>query len=388
MAVEPGTAAEREGHAPVPTIEIGAVPRFTHDGIVAFVAEAFSAAGLDATDAREAAEFLTLADLRGVESHGVARLPGYISRLKAGLINPHAELVVVQEWPSTLAFDARNGLGLTMGRRAMTRTIAKAEESGICLTTVRNSNHFGIAGSYALMAAERGLGGMAMTNASRLVVPTFSRAPMLGTNPIAFAVPTGSGRPFILDMSTSTVAWGKIEIARRAGLPIPEGWALDKDGNPTTDPRSVAGLMPLGGPREQSGHKGYGLGVMVEVLTAMLAGSAWSYDIGRTTTSAGYSSPSGIGHCFLAWRIDAFRDPAEFGAAMDAMLGELRAAPLAEGVRAAGVLAPGDPEAESEAVNRAQGTPVRAEVLAELAEMAATVEILPLDHPDRKALAG
>lgn len=371
----------------MPTVAIGSVPRFTQEGIVTFVADAFVAAGMDAGDAREAAEFLTLADLRGVESHGVARLPGYINRLKAGLIDAHAELTVVQEWPSTLALDARNGLGLTMGRQAMVRTIAKAEESGICLTTVRNSNHFGIAGSYALMAAEHGLGGMAMTNASRLVVPMFSKSPMLGTNPIAFAVPTGSGRPFILDMSTSTVAWGKIEIARRAGLPIPAGWALDKAGHPTTDPAAVAGLMPLGGPRDQSGHKGYGLAVMVEVLTAMLAGSAWSYDIGRTTSTAGYSSPGGIGHCFLAWRIDAFRDPAEFRASMDAMIAELRAAPLAEGMIAESVMVPGDPEAESERVNRSQGTPVRAEVLVELAEMAETIAITPLDHPDRGAAA-
>ncbi|MGB3328419.1 MAG: Ldh family oxidoreductase [Thermomicrobiales bacterium] len=383
-----GTEAEAGGRTDVPAIAIGSVPRFAHDGVIAFVADAFVAVGLDAGAARDAAEFLTLADLRGVESHGVARLPGYISRLQAGLIDAHAELSVVQEWPSTLALDAHNGLGLTMGRQAMVRTIAKAEESGICLTTVRNSNHFGIAGSYALMAAEHGLGGMAMTNASRLVVPMFSRAPMLGTNPIAFAVPTGSGRPFILDMSTSTVAWGKIEIARRAGLPIPAGWALDKAGHPTTDPAAVAGLMPLGGPREQSGHKGYGLGMMVEVLTAMLAGSAWSYDIGRTTSTAGYSSPGGIGHCFLAWRIDAFRDPVEFQAAMDAMIAELRAAPVAEDVVADCVMVPGDPEAESERVNRSDGTPVRAEVLAELAEMAQTVGILPLEHPQRAASLG
>lgn len=379
----PDTVNDPHGHADS--------PRFDRAGLVAFVAEAFAGAGMAADDAREAAEFLTLADLRGVESHGVARLPGYISRLQDGLIDPHAELAVVREWPSTLALDGCNGLGLTMGRRAMMRTIEKAESAGICLTTVRHSNHFGIAGSYALMASERGLGGMAMTNASRLVVPTFSRAPMLGTNPIAVSVPTGSGRPFILDMSTSTVAWGKIEIARRAGIPIPEGWAQDKDGNPTTDPRQVAGLMPLGGSREQSGHKGYGLGVMVEIFTAMLAGSAWSYDIGRTTTtntSTQYVSPSGIGHCFMAWRIDAFRDPAEFAAAMDAMLAELRAAPLADGVTASSVLVPGDPEAEAEAVNLTHGVPVRAAVLVELAEMAARVGIRPLDDASRAARIG
>jgi LDH2 family malate/lactate/ureidoglycolate dehydrogenase len=349
--------------------------RFDRQHVEAFVTDALVAAGVSPQQATRAASHLILADLRGVESHGVARLTGYIARLRAGLIDPQAEVTVVHELASTLALDAHNGLGLLAGQDAMERTIAKAEASGICMTTVRNSNHFGIAGAYAVMAAERGLGGMAMTNASRLVVPTFASGPMLGTNPIAFAVPVRGGRPLIVDMSTSTVSWGKIEIARRAGIPIPAGWAVDIDGAMTTDPLAVKGLTPLGGDRTMSGHKGYGLGLMVDVLCAVLAGSSWSWDIGRTTE---LSYSGGIGHFFLAWRIDAFRDPEEFADHMDRVIGEIRTMKVAEGAPSDRVLVPGDPEMEAEAENRRLGIPIRAEVLAELAVMANQIGIPPL----------
>ncbi|HEU0165571.1 MAG TPA: Ldh family oxidoreductase [Thermomicrobiales bacterium] len=354
---------------------VGTVVRFDLGQVEAFVADTLVAGGVAPDKAQVAASHLLLADLRGVESHGVARLPGYVARLKAGLIDPQAEVTVVHELASTLALDAHNGLGLLAGQDAMGRTIAKAEESGICMTTVRNSNHFGIAGAYAVMAAERGLGGMAMTNASRLVVPTFASGPMLGTNPIAFAVPVRGARPLIVDMSTSTVAWGKIEIARRAGIPIPAGWAVDADGAPTTDPSAVKGLTPLGGDRTMSGHKGYGLGLMVDILCAVLAGSSWSWDIGRTTE---LSYSGGIGHFFLAWRIDAFRDPEEFADQMDKVIGEIRAMKVADGAPSNRVLVPGDPEMEAEAENLRLGVPIRTEVLAELAVMANEIGIPPL----------
>jgi L-2-hydroxycarboxylate dehydrogenase (NAD+) len=240
------------------------------------------------------------------------------------------------------------------------------------MATMRKSNHFGIAGTYALMAAERGLGGMAMTNSASIVVPMFSRKPMLGTNPMAFAVPTG-GLPLCLDMSTSTVAWGKIEIARRAGMPIPASWGVDANGQPTTDPRGVTGLSPLGCTRENSGHKGYGLGLMVEIFCGQLASNTWSHQIGKSYDGTGMSA--GTGHAFIAWRIDAFRDPAEFRAEVDAMIAALRDAPLAEGYEDKQVLIPGDPEAEAEARNRAEGIPVREEVLAELRELAQEVGV-------------
>lgn len=342
-------------------------PRFSEDELACFVNQLFEAAGVGSEDAAQASRALLLADLRGVESHGVARIPGYIRRLRGGMIDPDAELTVDRETASTIAFNGNNGLGLTLARRAMARCIAKAEESGICMATVRRSNHFGIAGSYALMAAEQGLGGMAMTNSSAIVVPMFGKEPMLGTNPLAFAVPTGN-LPFCLDMSTSTVAFGKIEIARRAGLPIPQGWGLDVEGRPTTDPTLVQGLTPLGGSSEMSGHKGYGLGLMVEIFCSHLASNTWSHQIGASYVS---NAPTeGTGHAFVAWRIDAFRDLDEFKADMDAMMDKLRDSAVSDDTPGKQVLIPGDPESESERRNRQLGIPVRRAVLHQMAEVA------------------
>lgn len=364
---ETASAAQTSGHH-----EPGDVPRFKPEELTAFIVAAFGQAGLGAGPATVAARMLLNADRRGIDSHGMARLAGFVRRVRAGLIDPDAELTVVNETPATVAFDAHNGLGLILAPQAMVRCVAKAEEMGICLATVRNSNHFGIAGTYALMAAERGLGGMAMTNASPLVVPTFGAEPRLGTNPIAFAVPTGTSQPLILDMSTSAVAWGKIEIARRAGLPIPPGWGLDADAEPTTDPTKVKMLLPLGGERTTSGHKGYGLGLMVDVFCGALAGSGWSRQIARSTNT---ERSAGIGHTFLAWRIDAFRDPAEFQATIDEIIADLRATPIAAGEEADGVLVPGDPEAAAERRNRVLGIPVRPAVLNELRALADEIGI-------------
>ncbi len=180
----------------------------------------------------------------------------------------------------SLALDANDGTGLVQGPRAMARCIEKAQESGLCMTTVRGSNHYGIAGHYALMAVEAGLIGMAMTNSGSLTAPTFGAKPMLGSNPIAFAVPMGPGKdPFVLDMSTSTVSFGKIEIAQRARKPLPNGWAIDHDGYPTNDPFAMGAIMPLGGDRSTSGHKGYGLGMMVDMLCGPMGGGSTSWMI-------------------------------------------------------------------------------------------------------------
>lgn len=347
--------------------------RYSLEELRAFARAALVEGGLDKGRAEQAAEILMLADLRGVASHGLGRLSGYVSRLQRGFDRADASVEVDRETPSTLALNGNFGLGLLIGPEAMRRTIAKARDVGVCMTTVRNSNHFGIAGTYACMAAAEGLAGMAMTNASRLVVPMFAREPRLGTNPLAFAVPT-SGEPFVLDMSTSTVAWGKIEIARRAGLPIPEEWAVDAEGRPTTDPHQVKGLTPLGGSREHSGHKGYGLGLMVEVLTGPMSGNVWSNHVGRAWEQ---TEPPGTGHFFMAWRIDAFRDPDEFRRDMDAMIRELHETATSDDAPGP-VLVPGDPEAEAERRNRAEGVPIAPGLVLELRELA---ERLGIDHP-------
>ncbi len=353
-------------------------PRFPLPRLTEFAAALLVGMGVPAEDAGPAADLLLLADLRGVDSHGVARLPFYAARFRRGLIRADAELRVLREGPVTLAFDAGDGFGLTQAPLAMERCIAKAEETGLCLATVGHSNHFGIAGAYALMAARHGLGGMAMTNASTLVVPTFGAQPMLGTNPIAVAVPTspdGATPPLVLDMSTSAVAWGKIEVARRAGSQIPLGWAVDEAGVPTTDPFAARWLTPLGGPRETSGHKGYGLGLIVDLLCGPLAGAAWGAHV---LGSRGPNRPANVGHAFMAWRIDAFRDLDEFFADLGAMLAELRATPPAPGHEATGVLVPGDPEARAEAVNRRLGVPVRPPVVEELRTLASELGV-PFD---------
>jgi len=348
------------------------IPRFPQAQVHQFGADLLTAAGMAEEDAEAAVAHLLIADLRGVESHGMARMPTYVSRLQRGLIDPHAEVSIERELTSTLALNGNNALGLLVGPEAMRRTIVKAQESGICLTTVRGSNHFGIAGAYAVMATEAGLGGMAMTNAGRLVVPANGAQPMLGTNPLAFAVPTGGGRPLVVDMSTSTVAWGKIEIARRAGVPIPAGWAIDAEGLGTTDPHKVKGLTGLGGTLEGGSHKGYGLSLMVETLCGPLAGNLWGNRIAQSTSTG---AQPGIGHMFMAWRIDAFREMDLFLADMDEMIAELRACPPNPHTGAHDVLIPGDPEAEAEARNRKLGIPIQPPVLDELAAAAESVGI-------------
>lgn len=346
-------------------------PRFPYQDLHDFVTRLFQAAGLGQLDAQTAATSVLIADLRGVETHGVQRMTFYLQGLAAGNVKADAEMTVVREMPSTIALDGGGGLGLIMGRRAMERCIAKAEETGICLATMRNSSHFGIAGQYALIAAEQGLGGMAMTNTSPLVVPMFAREKALGTNPIAFAVPTGD-RPFCLDMSTSTVAVGKIEVAKRLGIPVPEGWTMDAEGHPTTDPFAHAGLTPLGGSRQHSGHKGYGLGLMVEIFCGQLAGNPWSMEIPRTHEGG---DSGDTGHMFMAWRVDAFREFEDFTREMDSMNATLRRMEVAEEYRGQTVMVPGDPEAHDEEVNRREGIPVRREVLSELEELAEKYDV-------------
>lgn len=337
-------------------------PRIDMDVLTRFTADVFVGFGLTPEDAQITADVLVASDLRGIDSHGVPRMEYYAERLRAGAINLRPNQTVVAETPSTIAFDADNGMGHPASYRAMRRCIEKAKEIGICMATVRHSNHFGIAGYYAMMALDEGLCGMAMTNATALVVPTFAREPYLSTAPIAIAVPAGKERPMVLDFATSTVAWGKVEIARREEKPIPEGWAIDRDGQMTTDAEAAHYLTPLGATRDLGSHKGYGLALFVEILCGQLAGAAWAPYVAGSRTFP--PRPSNTGHAFMAWRIDAFRPKEEFLAEMDQMLGELRAAEPAEGFDR--VYVPGDPEDIAEADRRERGIPVHPKVLDDL----------------------
>ena len=347
-------------------------PRFERASLVTFVERVLRSAGVPADACPGAATHLVLADERGVASHGVARLPFYVARFRRGLIDPVAPLTVERQTAATMALDAHNGFGMVQGPRAMGMVIDRARACGLCVATVRHGNHFGIAGAYTLMAAREGMIGVAMTNASPLVAPLFGSEARLGTNPISVAVPTGPAAddpPVVLDMSTSTVAWGKVEIARRAGTALPLGWALDEAGDPTTDAHAARWLTPLGGPPETGGHKGYGLGVIVDIMCGPLAGAAWS---ARVSGARGPDRAAGIGHTFMAWRVDAFRDPDEFYADLATFLSELRETPVSPAYAGNRVLIPGDPEREAEREAGYRGIPIAAPVVTELRALAAT----------------
>lgn len=349
-------------------------PRFDAGRLTRFTAAVLETTGLAPERAAIAAEILVASDLRGVDSHGVPRLSWYLERIDQGLIDMRAEPVVVRETPTTATVDARNGFGPPAAHWAMARCIAKAAEAGVAFVAVRHSNHFGIAGYYAMMALEHGLIGMAMTNATPLVVPTFAREPLLGTNPIAVAVPAGREAPFVIDLATSTVAWGKVEIARRKGSPLVPGWALDTEGRETTDPYAAHYLQPLGGPTATGGHKGYSLAAFVDILCGPLAGAAASFNVAGTRTVP--PRPSDIGHFFAAWRPDAFRPLEEFQADMDAFLATLRhAAPAPDHDR---VYVPGELEFLAEADRRRHGIPLHPRVAADLEAVAARTGV-PFD---------
>lgn len=267
--------------------------------------------GVPAEAAHTVAEVLLASDMRGIESHGLARLPQYAARLEAGLTDAGAAPSIARQTATTALIDGHNALGPVVASMAMSLAIDKALRHDCGVVSVRGSNHFGIAGYYAAQALPHHLIGLSLTNASPLVVPTHGRERLIGTNPIAVAVPTGDDRPFVLDMATSTVALGKLEVAMRKGEQIPLGWAVDADGQPTTDPVAArqGALLPLGGDALTAGYKGFGLGVLVDLLTGVLAGAQY----GRAVVGLfDQQRQSDIGHFFLALNPAAFGDLADF----------------------------------------------------------------------------
>ena len=338
-----------------------------------FCVRVFQKMGVPQEDARITANVLVAADLRGVDSHGVARLRRYKDGLRDGVMIARPDAQVVTETPATALIDAGAGLGQPVSYRAMERAIQKALDLGAGFVTVRNSNHFGIAGYYAMMALEHDCIGISMTNAATLVTPTFGRNAILGTNPISVAAPAGDERPYVLDMATSTVPRGKLEVYNRLEKPVPMGWVTDETGQPTDDAgralenfkqRAGGGLLPLGGAGELlGGHKGYGLSLWVDVFCAVLSGAAYA-DLVYPKTSDGQPLPSRIGHFFGAWRVDAFRPMSEFKAAMDALQRRLKSAPKAEGQSR--IYIHGEKEYEEAERRSRDGIPLNPKVAADL----------------------
>ena len=343
---------------------------FAADRLAEFSKRVFLHFGVPEDDATTAAEVLARSDLRGIESHGVARLRTYFDLLLLGRINPKANVHIVRESPSTATVDGDNGLGLVVGPKANSIAMDKAEAAGTGWVSVRNSNHYGIAGYYVLEALKRDMIGWSMTNSTKLVAPLWGGRRMLGTNPISIAFPGKKEPPIVVDMATSAVAYGKVEIAHRAKTDIPDGWAVDSNGVPTTKPEEMiqgGALLPLGSTREMGGHKGYCLAATVDMLSCVLSGANWGpfappFALRQEVPER--SVGKGIGHFFGAMRISAFIDPDEFKSQVDDWIATFRATLPAPGTD--GPLIPGDPEREAEEIRAKTGIPLLQPVVDDL----------------------
>ncbi|MEN6499948.1 MAG: Ldh family oxidoreductase [Rectinema sp.] len=310
--------------------------RIEREKLEQFCTAVFTKLGLPLDEAQDSAEILVAADARGIESHGVGRLWRYKNGLQRGIMAGGVQATVLRETPLSLVLDANGAMGLSLSKRTMARAIEKAEANGAAFSSVRNSNHFGIAGYYTEMAAQEDMIGVCMTNTAALGVPTFARKAMFGTNPIAFSIPAHDGRMFTLDMSTTVVTRGKIEVYDREQKPLPAGWAVDSRGVVTSNAHNLledmlyqrgGGILPLGGAGELfSGYKGYGLAEVVDIMTAILSGGTFGQSVVDSQATS-----ARVCHFFGAIRLDLFRDPEAIKSDMDRLLSELENAEPAEG---------------------------------------------------------
>ncbi len=325
-----------------------------------FVAAILEKVGVDRAHAGVVADVLVAADLRGIESHGVARLESYyVGRIRAGKLCPKPDYRIVRETETSVLYDADNGLGHPVGKLAMEKVLEKAARHGAAFGGVRNSNHFGIAGYYAMLALDRDMIGMASTNSVRYGAPTFGKEVMLGTNPLAFAIPAGREPAFVLDFATTTVPKGKLEVYKRKGLPLKDGWAIDSSGQATTDPDEAlrGALLPLGGfGTEGGGHKGYGLGLLADILCGVLSGGKFGTELPVVTDTM----EGAISHWFGAFRVDAFRDVEAFKADMDRELRAFKDSRKVPGEDR--IYVAGEPEHEKTQQHREHGVPVHVKV--------------------------
>jgi L-2-hydroxycarboxylate dehydrogenase (NAD+) len=343
---------------------------FDYDVLWRFTKAVFKSIGSREAEAELAATGLLRADLRGIDSHGIARLTGYVRLWEAKRANTKPDIQIVHETPSTGVVDGDRGLGLVVAPFAMDLAISKARQVGSGWIAVRNSNHFGIAAQHAMKALEEDMIGIVMTNASALVAPTFSIERLLGTNPICVAIPSGTQPPFVADLATTTAANGKLEILQRKNQEAPEGWIQDKDGHISTNPHELkagGALLPLGGDREHGSHKGYALGAIVDIFSGVLSGAnygPWVPPFPAYVPIPENMPGKGIGHFFGAMRIDAFRKAEEFKKDMDQWLKRFRGATAAKGFDQ--VLVPGDPERIMENERLKNGIPLMHAVVEDL----------------------
>ena len=347
---------------------------YSYPHLFSFSKNIFIKIGCSEVNAETAARVLLSADLRGVDSHGVARLPGYVRLWEVKRAHANPNIIIVHETASTATVDGDRGLGLIVAPAAMQVAINKAKNAGTGWVSVKNSNHFGIAGVHAMMALAHDMIGIAMTNASPLVAPTFSKEKLLGTNPIAVAIPAGTEAPFVADFATTTAANGKLEILQRQNLPVPKGWVQTSTGEPSTNAFEVkngGALLPLGGDREHGSHKGFMLGSIVDIFSAILSGAnygPWVPPFPAYVPMPENMPGEGIGHFFGVMRIDAFRPAQDFKHHMDKWIQRFRNAETIPGQTK--VIIPGEPEAAVEIERMNKGIPIVESVVNELIELA------------------
>lgn len=319
-----------------------------HDELKRLVVKKLAGAGLRKDHAEVVAEVLVHADLRGVSSHGVLRTEHYVKRLAAGGLNPDPHFSVKETGPCSAVFDGDDGFGHVVAKEAMDYAVKLAEKNGIGAVGVINSSHCGALSYFVQLSAEKGMIGMAVTHTDKVVVPFGGAKPYFGTNPIAFGFPAKVHKPVILDMATSNVAFGKVLHAREAGTDIPGDWGVDENGKPTTNPHEVCALFPFAGP------KGYGLAMVVDVLSGLLTGSAFGPHI--TTMYGDYDQKRKLGHFLMAINPSMFTDREMFLANMDRMIDEIHELQPAEGFTK--VMVPGEPEQLRETDRLVNGVPV------------------------------
>lgn len=348
------------------------------EDLKSFCINVLKALNVPLEEAEITADIIVSADLKGIDSHGVARLNRYVKRLMNGWVNAKAQLKTLKETPISILIDAGNSLGQVAAYKAMKICIDKAEKNYFGFAAVRNSNHFGIAGYYAVMALKKDMIGVCMSNASPLVVPTFSIEPTLGTNPIAIAIPTSKEPPFVLDMATSVASIGKIEVYQMLKTPIPAGWAINEKGEITLNADTAlycarklkrGGLLPLGGLAETGGYKGYGLAMVIDVLTGVLSGAAYARYVGEPTDP----KPSNIGHFLAAINVNAFTPIEEFKKRMDDLIQIIKNSAKANGCDK--IYIPGEKEWEIEIQRRKNGIPISMKIIEELKNLANQLNI-------------
>jgi len=342
------------------------VIRYKKEELMDFVVRYMTTLGVPENDARIVGEVLISADMRGVESHGLIRLGSYYgNRILKKFIDPKTPYKILKDTPTTALIDGGNGCGQVVSFNAMQMCIAKAKQSGLGAITVNNSNHFGIAGFYSMMALEHDMIGFCMTNSQPLVSPTYGRTAVLGTNPISVAVPSEKKYPYVLDMATSAVAYGKIQLYEKKKEEIPVGWGVDEEGRVTTDPTKIkpgghGALLPLGGMDITAGYKGYGLAMLVEILCSTLSGGNYLTNVGSPSSP----NPTGVSHFFMAMDIAAFRSVVDFKNQMDDMITLLKNSPLAADRDE--ILVAGEKEYEYEKYNQINGVPLIQQIVDDL----------------------